>query len=52
MKPTVRIEGGMFVAHLDGQQFRLGKISNGIEAAIRNIRKTCGENRLGQAVAS
>src|SRR5579871_5804923 len=52
MKPTVRIERGMFVAYLEGQQFRLGKISNGIAPAIRNMRKVCGENRLGQAVAS
>jgi hypothetical protein len=52
MKPTVRIEAGLFVAYLEGQQFRLGKISNGIAPAIRNMRKVCGENRLGQAVAS
>jgi hypothetical protein len=52
MKPKVRIEAGMFVAYLEGQPFRLGKISNGIAPAIRNMRKVCGENRLGQAVAS
>ena len=51
MKPTVRIEGGMFVAYLEGQQYRLGKISNGIAPAIRNMRKVCGENRLAQQVA-
>jgi hypothetical protein len=37
MKPKVRIEAGMFVAYLEGQPFRLGKISNGIAPAIRNI---------------
>ena len=52
MKPMVRIEAGMFVAHLEGQQFKLGKISNGIAPAIRNLRKVCGENRLAQEVAS
>jgi hypothetical protein len=52
MKPTVRIEGGTFVAYLEGQQFRLGKISDGIAPAIRNMRRVCGENRLAQAVAS
>jgi hypothetical protein len=52
LKPRVRIQGGMFVAHLEGQQYLLGKISNGIAPAIRNMRKVCGENRLAQEIAS
>jgi hypothetical protein len=52
MRPSVRIEEGMFVAHLEGQQYRIGKVSDGIAVAIRNVRKTCGENRLAQRVAS
>jgi hypothetical protein len=52
MKPAVRIESGMFVAYLEGQQYRLGPISNGIAPAIRNMRRVCGENRLGQVVVS
>jgi hypothetical protein len=52
MKPTVRIEAGMFVAYLEGQQYRVGPVSNGIAPAIRNMRMVCGENRLSQAVAS
>ena len=52
LKPMVRIEAGVFVAHLEGQQYPLGKISNGIAPAIRNLRKACGENRLAREVAS
>jgi len=52
MKPTVRIEGGMFVAHLEGQAYRVGRVSNGIAAAISNVRKACGENRLAPEVVS
>jgi hypothetical protein len=52
MKPTVRIEAGMFVAHLEGQEYKLGKISNGIVPALRSMRKVCGENRLAQEIAS
>ena len=52
VKPIVRIEAGMFVAHLEGQQYTLGKISNGIAPALRTLRNTCGENRLAQEVAS
>jgi hypothetical protein len=51
-KPTVRIEAGIVVAYLEGQQYRLGKISDGIAPAIRNMRKVCGENRLSQEAAS
>jgi hypothetical protein len=52
MKPVVRIESGVFVAYLEGQQYRLGPISIGIAPAIRTMRKVCGENRLAQQVAS
>lgn len=46
LKPTVRIQYGEFVAHLDGCQYRLGKAGGGIAAAIRVLRKVCSEDRL------
>jgi hypothetical protein len=52
MKPVVRIEGGLFIAHLEGQQYKLGKTAHGIEPALRHLRKACGENRLAQEAAS
>jgi hypothetical protein len=51
MKPVVRIEAGMFVAYLEGQHYRVGKVSDGIALAVQNVRRVCGENRLGQEVA-
>ncbi len=52
LKPIVRIAGGLFVAHLEGQRYDLGKIENGIESALRNLQKQCGENRLAQEIAN
>jgi len=52
MKPMVRIEAGMFVAYLEGQPYKLGKLSNEIAPAIRSLRTICGENRLALEIAS
>ena len=46
LKPMVRIQNGDFVAHLEGCQYRLGKIDRGIASALRCLRSVCGEDRL------
>jgi len=50
LKPTVRIQNGEFVAHLEGCQYRLGKAAGGITAALRNLRNVCGQDRLALEV--
>ena len=50
LKPTVRIQNGEFVAHLEGCQYRLGKAAGGIAAALRNLRNVCGQDRLALEV--
>ena len=51
LKPTVRIQNGEFVAHLEGRQYRLGKATIGIAPALRNLRNVCGEDRLALEVS-
>lgn len=46
LKPLVRIQGGEFVAHLEGCQYRLGTIESGIASAFRRLWKLRGEDRL------
>ena len=46
MKPQVRLEAGWFVAHLEGERYVLGKISNGLPPAIRRMREVCGRERM------
>jgi hypothetical protein len=45
-KPTIRIEGGVFVGHLEDQEYRLGPITEGLEPAIRKAIRLCAEDRL------
>jgi hypothetical protein len=51
-KPLIRIESGLFVAHLEGQQYLLGKTEGGIQQAMRKMMQMCGEDRLAQEIAS
>ena len=46
LKPTLRLEAGSFVAHLEGERYVLGKISNGFVPALRRMREVCGRERL------
>jgi len=51
-KPTIRIEAGVFVAHLEGQQYVVGRTDEGIQRAVRRTVRLCGEDRLAQEIAS
>jgi len=51
-KPFVRLEDGSFVAHLEGERYVLGKISNGFPPAIRRMREVCGRERMTVGRAS
>ena len=46
MKPLVRLEDGSFVAHLEGERYVLGKISNGFAPALNRMREVCGRERM------
>ena len=52
VKPTVRLEAGSFVAHLEGERYVLGKISSGFVPALRRMREICGRERLAMGQAS
>src|SRR5271169_5833384 len=45
-KPMVRLEAGSFVAHLEGERYVLGKISNGFAPALHRMREACGRERM------
>lgn len=51
-KPLIRVESGLFVAHLEGQKYVLGKTEAGIQQAVRKMVQLCGEDRLAQEIAS
>jgi len=48
LKPTIRVESGLFVGYLEDQQYVLGKTESGIAPAVRKMAKLCGEDRLSQ----
>ena len=50
LKPTVRIRNGEFVAHLEGCEYRLGKLEVGIARALGNLRAVYAEDRLALPV--
>ena len=52
LKPLVRLEAGSFVAHLEGERYVLGKISNGFPPALRRMREVCGRERMAVGRAS
>ena len=52
LKPMVRLEAGCFVAHLEGDRYVLGKISNGFLPALRRMREVCGRERMAVGQAS
>lgn len=51
-KPVIRVEAGMFVGYLEGQQYWLGQAGEGIVPAVRKMVRLCGEDRLNTQVAS
>ena len=52
LKPLVRLEAGCFVAHLEGERYVLGKISNGFAPALHRMREVCGRERMAVGQAS
>jgi hypothetical protein len=52
VKPLVRLEAGCFVAHLEGERYVLGKISNGLAPALHRMREVCGPERMAVDRAS
>ena len=52
LKPQVRLEAGCFVAHLEGERYVLGQISNGFPPALRRMREVCGRERMAVGQAS
>jgi hypothetical protein len=52
LKPLVRLEAGCFVAHLEGERYVLGKISNGFATALHRMREACGRERMAVRRAS
>ncbi len=52
LKPQVRLESGCFIAHLEGERYVLGEISNGFPPAIRRMREVCGRERMAARQAS
>ena len=51
-KPKIRVEAGLFVGHLDGQQYVLGRIEAGVQPAVHKMLQLCREDRLAQEIAS
>ena len=52
LKPVIRIQSGVFVAHLEGNEYALGKTEAGIQPAVRKMVQLCREDRLAQQIAS
>ena len=50
LKPTIRIEAGWFIAHLDDRKYILGKTEAGIRPAVREAMQLCREVRLAGGV--
>lgn len=46
LKPTIRVEGGWYVAHLDDQKYVLGKTEAGVQPAVQEALRLCREVRL------
>jgi hypothetical protein len=45
LKPSIRIEAGMFVGYLEDQQYLLGMTEEGIVSAVRKMTRLCEEDR-------
>src|SRR6201993_4442199 len=52
LKPVIRVQSGVFVAHLEGHEYVLGKTEAGIQPAVRKMVQLCREDRLAQQIAS
>ena len=50
VKPTIRIEAGCFIAHLDDRRYVLGKTEAGIRPAVQEAMQLCREVRLSGGV--
>jgi hypothetical protein len=44
-KPFIRIDTGMFIGHLEDQQYLLGMTEEGIASAVRRMTRLCEEDR-------
>lgn len=51
-KPVIRVEAGAFTGWLEGQQYWLGPVAEGIVPAVRKMVRLCTEDRLNQKAAS
>lgn len=49
LKPQIRIQAGLFVGLLEGEEYVLGEVRSGIESAVSRIMRLCREDRLGLA---
>jgi hypothetical protein len=45
LRPFIRIETGMFIGHLEEQQYLLGMTDDGIASAVRKMTRLCEEDR-------
>ena len=52
VKPMIRIESGLFIAHLEGQRYVVGNTGGGVQQAVRKVMQLCGEYRLAHEIAS
>jgi hypothetical protein len=43
-KPVIRVECGIFVAHLDGQHYVVGTVQAGLPKAVRQALQICREH--------
>ena len=48
----IRVEAGLFVGHLDGQQYVLGRTEAGVQPAVRKMLQLCREDRLAREIVS
>jgi hypothetical protein len=49
LKPSIRIEGGHFVARLEGQEYMRSRVERGIKPAVRETLRILRNHRLGGA---
>ena len=51
-RPVIRVERGLFVVYLEGQQYILGNTDAGIQEAVRKAVRLFRYDRLAQEIAS
>ncbi len=52
LKPKIRVEGGCFVAYLEGDRYVLGRTTTGILPAVREALRLLREARAAREIAS